>query len=76
MTTAREITRLMGGHWHGAYGMVRCPDQDDRAPSLKICDGPRGPIVHCFAGCTWRAVKDAMRAQGVLDHVDGALGAP
>ena len=76
MTTAREITRLMGGHWHGAYGMVRCPGHDDRAPSLKICDGPRGPIVHCFAGCTWHAVKGAMQAQGVLDHVDGALEAP
>lgn len=66
MTAARDLTRDLGGRWHGSYGMVACPVHDDRKPSLKLCDGETGLIVHCFAGCDWREVKAALNVD--VDH--------
>ncbi len=64
---AQDITKALGGHWHGSYGTARCPAHDDREPSLSIRDGADGePVVNCFAGCDWRDVKDALRADGLL----------
>ncbi len=65
--TAREIVAALDGRWHGSYGTARCPSHDDREPSLSIRDGADGePVVNCFAGCDWRDVKDALRADGLL----------
>ncbi len=69
MTAAQEIVRRLGGRWAGRYGMARCPAHKDRTPSLKVSDPPAGsdePIFHCFAGCDWRDVKDALRRDGLL----------
>ncbi len=64
---AQEITKALGGSWHGSYGTARCPAHDDREPSLSIRDGVDGePIVNCFAGCDWRDIKDVLRARGLL----------
>ena len=65
--TTREITAALRGQWHGSYGMCRCPAHDDRTPSMKVWDGANGDVLcHCFAGCSWEAVKDALRGQGLL----------
>ncbi len=65
--TARAVVKALGGRWAGRYGMARCPAHKDRTPSLKVSDGPDGePIFHCFAGCDWRNVKDALRRDGLL----------
>lgn len=65
--TAREILQALGGRWHGSYGMVCCPVHEDRTPSLKVVDGDDGDVIlHCFSGCSWQDVKDALRRQGVL----------
>ena len=67
MTGAREIVKRLGGHWCGRYGMARCPAHKDRTPSLKVSVGPNGDVVvHCFAGCDWRDVKDALRQRSLL----------
>ncbi len=64
---AKRITAALKGQWHGSYGMCRCPVHTDKTPSLKISDGDNGDtLCHCFAGCSWEAVKDALRAQGLL----------
>ena len=65
---ARGITKTLGGRWHGSYGMVKCPTHHpDTEPSLKIADTEDGGVtVHCFAGCDWRDVKDALRREGLL----------
>ena len=64
---AREITKALGGHWHGSYGTARCPVHNDRTPSLSIRDGVDGePVFNCFAHCDWRDIKDALRARGLL----------
>ena len=70
--SARTLTKSLGGMWCGHYGLVRCPTHDDRKPSLKIKDDDRksdGIDVICFAGCDWKAIKTALRQQGLL--VDG-----
>ncbi len=65
---AQGITKALRGRWFGSFGMARCPAHDDRNPSQKISDSPDdGEITtHCFAGCDWRDVKDALRGQGLL----------
>jgi len=64
---ARAIVRSLGGRWQRSYGMVRCPVHSDRTPSLKVSDGRDGEVIfHCFAGCDWRGVKDALRQRGLL----------
>ncbi len=68
---AREITKALGGHWHGSYGTARCPAHDDHEPSLSIRDGVDGePVFNCFARCNWRDIKDALRADGLLPERD------
>src|SRR5262249_5881558 len=67
---AKAITKALGGKWQGSYGLCHCPAHDDPAPSLKIHDDPKksdGIDVHCFAGCDWKDIKDALRSQGLLD---------
>ncbi len=68
---ARELTTALKGRWNGSSGTARCPAHDDREPSLSIRDGVEGePVFNCFAGCDWRAVKDALRADGLLSKRD------
>ena len=75
--SAKEIMKALGGRWQGAYGMARCPVHEDRTPSLKILDAENGDItVHCFAGCDWRDVKDALRREGLLPAWRGGCPPP
>ena len=68
---AEDLTRALGGHWHGSYGTARCPVHDDRSPSLSVRDGVDGePVFNCFAGCDWRDIKDMLRADGLLPERD------
>ncbi len=66
---AQDIVRALGGKWdnHKQHGFVSCPCHSDRTPSLKIQDGPGGDVIlHCFAGCDWKDIKDALRQKGLL----------
>ena len=66
---AREITRALKGSWHGQYGTACCPVHGDRSPSLSIRDGENGHILlHCFAGCAYEAVREALRDLGLLEE--------
>jgi hypothetical protein len=46
-----DLVGTLGGIWHGASALCRCPAHDDRSPSLSIRQGDRGLLVHCYAGC-------------------------
>src|SRR5262245_59263245 len=62
MTGAKNIVVALGGRWHGAYGVARCPAHGDRNPSLSVSDGADGKVlVKCFAGCDARDIIDALR---------------
>ncbi len=75
---AREVIRALGGQWRGGYGMAKCPTHADHTPSLKVSDGENGEIViHCFGGCPWAGVRDALRRDGLLpDRGSGAAPRP
>jgi hypothetical protein len=55
-----DIVAALGGTWHGAYAMCRCPAHSDSDPSLSIRQGDTGILVHCFAGCDSEAVLRAI----------------
>jgi len=46
------------------YFMGHCPVHDDKNPSLKITGEPHDAKVHCFGGCDWKTVRDALLARG------------
>ena len=68
MTSAREICQVLGGRWHGSYGLAFCPcHQNTRTPALSIKDDEDGRLlVHCFAGCDGADVLAALRARDLL----------
>jgi hypothetical protein len=58
MMTAAELTRMLGGRWHGRYGTARCVIHDDRNPSLSIFEGGQMATVISTCGATvGRAVR-------------------
>ncbi len=68
MSDAATLTRVLGGHWHGQYGLAFCPvHENTRTPALSIKDGDNGKLlVYCFAGCAGADVLAALRARGLL----------
>ena len=56
-----SLVRRLGGTWHGASGMCRCPAHDDRNPSLSVRVGQTRLLFKCFAGCDRRDVLRAIR---------------
>lgn len=64
---AYELTRLLGGDWHGSYGTVPAPGHSKRDRSLSIKSNPHNPndvILHSFAGEQWKTIKDELRRRG------------
>ena len=67
--SALDIVKALDGRWekNKGYGFVSCPCHADKTPSLKIIDADDGDIVlHCFAGCDWKQIKDALRQSSLL----------
>jgi hypothetical protein len=64
MTTvsAREVTALLRGRWHGKYGRCLCPccSGSKHNPPLSVKDTPAGIAVFCHRGCDFRAVRQAL----------------
>lgn len=67
MSTAAHIAEVLTGGKvkprNGNY-LVPCPAHDDSRPSLSLCDGNRGLLVHCFAGCSPSDIFVAIRRRG------------
>ncbi|PWT73233.1 MAG: hypothetical protein C5B46_05685 [Proteobacteria bacterium] len=64
MTSAAVVAeKLVGGKVNARGGnyLVPCPAHEDSSPSLSLCDGDRGLMVHCFAGCKAKDVFEAIR---------------
>ncbi len=66
--TAQEVTRMLGGRWHGSYGCAACPVcQPERRRdqnALTLSDGDDGRLLaHCKkGGCAFR---DFLAAAGI-----------
>lgn len=56
-----DLVKRLGGVWHGAAGMCRCPVHDDRTPSLSVRVGDTRLLFKCFAGCDTLDVLRAIR---------------
>jgi hypothetical protein len=61
MTIEKFLLRLEGVRRSSRGYMARCPAHEDHSPSLGICQGERGLLVKCWAGCT-------------LDEIAAAIG--
>jgi hypothetical protein len=49
---------------------LHCPAHDDRSPSLSVKQERGGKLlVHCFAGCSYQAIIDKLRARGLWPAV-------
>lgn len=64
MTDARDMTRALGGRWHGRYGVAPCPVCQPAGRreqnALTLADGRSGLLAHCKrAGCDFRAILAA-----------------
>ena len=48
--------------------MTHCPAHDDRTPSLSVKERlGRRPLLHCFAGCDYEHIHNALDLLGVYD---------
>jgi hypothetical protein len=56
-----EIVNALGGTIRNGKAMCRCPAHDDRSPSLSIKESNGRVIMHCFAGCSYDAILDALK---------------
>ena len=68
---AQELTKALGGRWHGSYGTARCPAHEDGSPSLSISEGDGGNLLtHCHARCSPEAVWGALRDRSLVGQPD------
>lgn len=59
--TAAELAARLHASKSGAGWQARCPAHDDRDASLSITGGNDGRVLlHCFAGCDFRAIVGAL----------------
>lgn len=56
-----EIVYSLGGTIRNGKAMCRCPAHADKSPSLSITEKDGRVLMHCFAGCTFEQVMDAMK---------------
>jgi len=63
---AAELAAALGGRRRTAGWIARCPAHRDRTPSLSITDTDHGGLLlHCFAGCSWSAIRSALEARSL-----------
>jgi hypothetical protein len=73
MIAALSLTQLLGGVWHGRYGLAFCPAHDNRrTPALSVSVGRTGRLLlKCFSGCQYIGILTALREKGLLDDPAG-----
>jgi putative DNA primase/helicase len=66
MSSAAKLARDLRGRRRAGGWIARCPAHRDLTPSLSITETADGRLLlHCFAGCSWRAIRDALEAMGL-----------
>ncbi|MFW5983297.1 MAG: hypothetical protein ACOCQ4_02260, partial [bacterium] len=70
--SANELAQLLDGYQKspGQY-MALCPAHSDHNPSLSIKQGNNGKVLlHCFAGCSYKQIKNAIKQKGYYAQQD------
>lgn len=62
---AEMTAKALGGRKSGGGWMARCPEHDDRIPSLSIRAVDGKVLVRCHAGCEQESVVAALRGRGL-----------
>lgn len=58
----KALDKLDGVQQSGTQWKALCPAHDDNVPSLSVAEGDDGRcLVHCFAGCEYESIVDAMK---------------
>ena len=62
----RTLTLTLGGTWYGGYGRTKCPvcGGNKQNPPLSIKRGEKGLLLHCFKGCDFRDIREALSVYG------------
>ncbi len=61
LESGRDLLTRLGADPGRAHGVMRCPAHEDRSPSLSWRLVPDGrALVHCYAGCTFTAILEAV----------------
>ena len=58
------LDRLLDARPSGSGYRARCPAHNDQEPSLSIDQKDGRILLHCFAGCTYEAIKDKLGLNG------------
>lgn len=64
---AATVAQALKARRHSGGWIAPCPAHNDRDPSLTIRDGRNGILLHCWAGCSFQSILDAIKALGVTD---------
>lgn len=68
LTVDEVLDRLDGVVPRGPREWVaKCPAHDDKNPSLSIVEVDEGFLIHCFAGCTYHDVMEAIVDRPVVE---------
>ena len=62
---AASLIDALGARRCGSSWMAKCPAHEDNNPSLSIGEAAGRVLVHCHAGCTQRAVIEALKDLGI-----------
>ena len=67
MLDVKQITKALGGTWHGHYGLAFCPAHaNTRTPALSLTAGDNGRLLaYCHAGCDFRDIMSALRSMDI-----------
>lgn len=75
MSRAADLAAALKAKRSGNGWTCRCVAHEDATPSLSISEGANGDVLlHCFAGCTFDAIRDALKAQGIWKENGHARG--
>jgi putative DNA primase/helicase len=66
MNAAGIAAAVGGARRSGRWWRCRCPVHGSRGATLALCDGDRGLILHCHAGCDRRDILAELRQRGLL----------
>ena len=67
LPSASNLAKELGAKKRGNGWLAPCPAHADRTPSLSIKGTNTRLLLHCFAGCEYAAIVEALEDLGYLD---------